>query len=235
MFKMKKSVLFISILLLLAALSAASYFALSTVGIIEAGKVELTIKLNDNSKVYDGENLTGASYEITNGSIANTHKLEVTYTSSLKNVGETPLLATARVLDEAGNDVSRDYEINVVSAMLKVTPRPITVKAKDISKIYDGTPIVANDMEIVEGSLAKGEVVQPSVEVASESSVSGQYEVNLTAEVFDFAGNNITSNYSITTQSSNLVIDKAPLLVQTKSETYEFGPQMNIVPKYEIV
>ena len=235
MFKMKKSVLFISVLLMLASLLAAGYFALTTVGIIEAGKVELTISLKDNSKIYDGETLTGASYEITSGSIATTHKLEVTYTSTITNVGQTPLLADARVVDESGVDVTEDYEISVVSATLSVTPRPITVKPTDSTKIYDGAPIVASDMEVIQGSLAAGHTLQPSVEVASQSVTFGTYEIRLTGQVFDFEGNDVSANYDITADNGTFIIDKAPLIIQTKSETYDFGPNMKIEPKYEIV
>ena len=107
MFRMKRSILLISTLLILVVTTAATYFTLTTMGVVNAGKVELTIKLDDNEKIYDGKPLSGGTYEITNGSIANTHQLEVTYTSSITNVGQTELTATARVVDENNADVTK--------------------------------------------------------------------------------------------------------------------------------
>ena len=234
MFKMKKSILLISALIIMVVTSAVTYFTLSTVGIIDAGKVELTIKLNDNEKMYDGVELTGASYEITKGNIADGHKLEVTYTSTLKNVGKTQLNASARVVNEENVDVTKEYDISVVTAMLTVTPRPITVKVKDVEKIYDGSPITATDMEIVEGTLANGDAAMPSIDVISEDDAAKSYTVDATAAIYSFNGEDVTQNYVITTETAQLVINRAPITIKTNSQTLDFGPDLELEYGYEI-
>jgi hypothetical protein len=49
--------------------------------------------------------------------------------------------------------VTKNYEANI-----RITPRPIAVKPVDRTKVYDGYALVANDMEIVSGTLVSGDV-----------------------------------------------------------------------------
>lgn len=58
------------------------------------------------------------------------------------------------IKNSGGTDVSSNYSISKVNGTLTVNARAITVKAKDQSKVYDGSALNADTTcEVTNGSL----------------------------------------------------------------------------------
>lgn len=235
MVKFKTSVLLISSLLIVAITAALTYLGLAAGGVIDAGKVEIVIQIDDNEKVYDGKPLYAESFKLISGELAETHEIVVTYTSSQINVGRSQALGTARVVNENLVDVSKDYDIKIKEGSLLVTQRSITVDVKDETKIYDGKPISASDIEITSGALVAGHVAHPNFTVVNENKNAGEYVCNLSASIVDGSGEDVSANYNITTDTGLLTINKAPLVIRSKSTEADFSSDIEVDFSYEVL
>ena len=235
MVKFKTSVLLISSLLIAVVTAALTYLGLAATGVIEAGKIEIVIQIEDDEKVYDGKALYASSFKLVSGELAETHEIVVEYTSSQINVGRTAALGTARVINENKTDVTKDYDIEVIEGSLSVTPRPITVKVMDESKVYDGTPINATDIQVTSGALVAGHVAHPNFSVVDANKNAGKYLCNLTASIVDGSGEDVSSNYTITSETGMLTIDKAPLVIRSKSTEVDYSNNIDVDFSYEVL
>ena len=61
-------------------------------------------------------------------------------------------------LDSATNSATNDIEFNC-----SLKKRKLKVKAGSSSKVYDGTPLTNNEVEILEGSLVDGHIIYPDI------------------------------------------------------------------------
>lgn len=235
MVKFKTSVLLISSLLIAVVTAALTYFALAASGVIEAGKIELVIQIEDNEKVYDGKALYADNFKLVSGNLAETHEIIVDYTSSRIDVGNSSALGTARVINENNIDVTKDYDIQVIEGALSITSRPITVAVKDTTKVYDGTPIDATDIVIKSGALVAGHTAHPNFSVVDANKNAGNYLCNVTASIVDGSGVDVSSNYKITSETGTLTINKAPLVIRSKSTEVEFSNDMKADFSYEVL
>ena len=108
----------------------------------------ITVTADDVTKVYgDADNLT---YRITSGALVGTD----TFSGSLshaggEDVGTYPIIQGTLAL-------SSNYTLTFVGATLTITPRPITVTADILSKVYgDSDPMLT--YTVTSGSLASGD------------------------------------------------------------------------------
>ena len=134
-----------------------------------AKKYEVTIKANSTSTTYDGRVHSAKGLESTTV-IANgrTFTVEGLTTSDPrgKDANVKPddyinhITGTPVIKDEAGNDVTSQFEVTTVDGKLTIAKRDVTIKPAKASKEYDGTPLVATDFQIVSGSFAEGEGIE---------------------------------------------------------------------------
>ena len=104
---------------------SANYDIACDFGTLEVYKIQASftvISLNA-AKVYDGKPLTCDDYtmEYRFGDICPDHSIEVIITGSITDVGTAPnTIASVRMLDAEGNDVSYMYEIKTEEGILRV-------------------------------------------------------------------------------------------------------------------
>ena len=142
-----------------------------TYGTLEITHRPLSVRLKDETKIYDTAPLKAGSFTVnpTPYTLPKGHTLtleakgEVTFGS----VPHTYVKNSARVQDERGNDVTKNYEITVTDGTLTVTPRPLTVSSLGNVKVYDGMPLSQNKWSITAGALLDGHEI--SVTLAGES------------------------------------------------------------------
>lgn len=91
------------------------------------------------------------------GEVLDGYRVVLTPTGSNTNVGIVSAGFRATVEDRNGQDVTDEYKIIYEYGKLTMTARPITLKAADAQKVYDGTPLTAPTYEIVEGELCEGD------------------------------------------------------------------------------
>ncbi len=120
------------------------------------------------------------------------------------------------------DDITRNFEITYVYGKLEVTPRPITVKPVDVSKVYDGTRLAANEIEIIEGGLAKDTHILEYKLSGSRTYVTDEEVSTITEIKITSGGEDITRNYKITTEAGKLEITPRPLNITIGSAEYEF-------------
>lgn len=119
-------------------------------------------------------------------------------------------------------NVTADATYTAVFAQQK----EITIKAKDLSKEYDGTAIEANSaqLETIAGELGEGHqlivTTKTSKDVINVSQKDGKHQID-TYRIVDAAGNDVTNQYSVTTQEGTLTIMPKPVTVTITGNTDE--------------
>ena len=227
--KIKSFILIIGSLLICAISSIATYFGLSSAGIIKGDKIDLIYSLKDYSAEYNGETITAnediCPFELIEGKLLNGHSEYFVYSGSLQNVGETKVHASVKILDKDGYDVSNEYTIRVNPSKLTITEREILV-AIDSTKIeYSGSDIIAGDNLIVitKGALAQGDRIVPSLSFNEDRT-----GIDVDAKVYDVFGTNKTNNYKISFDENNSSVELArlPLLIEpiSTSKVYDGEP-----------
>jgi uncharacterized protein YnzC (UPF0291/DUF896 family) len=101
------------------------------------------------------------------------------------------------VLDENGDDVSYFYEFKRIYGELKITPRALSLKADDASKVYDGTPLTCNAYTILEGSLLDDHKVSTYTVSGSQTDVGRSENLLISIKIEDGNGKDVTANYAI--------------------------------------
>lgn len=198
---------------------------------VDARPIEITTA--DAQKEYDGTPLSDHTYEITAGSLVFGHQLKLTSFAEQRDVGTMENNAEISVLDESGCDVSANYRITLHSGTLTVEPRPITLRSDSATKQYDGTPLRASNVALVEGSLAKGHELQFTNQ--SQQTDVGESKNIFTCIVNDASGQDVTANYEITYEYGSLNVTPIVLVFRTGSaeKVYDGKPLTNA--KYELL
>ena len=125
------------------------------------------------------------------------------------------------LLDKTDYDVKYSNNINVGTAIatitfkgnytgtltreFTITARKITVKAKDVSKSYNGSALTSDVTEVVSGSLVEGHVITAQT-TGSQIDVGTSTNVLNSVTISDALGNDVTENYDITTENGTLEV-----------------------------
>ena len=96
-------------------------------------------------------------------------------------------------------------------------PQPITLRSPSYSKIYDGKPLTATDLEIVEGSLLPGHTI--SVIDRAVLTDVGIRDNIFQVKILDENGSDVTNNYRIDREYGTLEIVSKDLTIETGSAT----------------
>ena len=186
-------------------------------GLLKINKRETTCTSNNGTKVYDGSPLTVAGGTCTN--LASGQTSVFTNTGSITNVSESGTKNNTInniVLKSGSTDVTNNYNITSVAGNLSITKRPLTVRAKDQSKIYDSTPLNADSTcTITSGTLAPNE----SITCTSTGSITnvGSTTKTLSSVVINNSDRQTTDNYNITKVNGTLTVERKVTDVPTQS------------------
>lgn len=129
----------------------------------------------ENYKLFKDLGIVMITPDLEEGELIAGHRLVVSFPGRFENVGDTiPAVDEWQdenfiIYDNAGNDVTRNYQLEegmTSSGTIEIVPRKLSVKALDVSKPFDGTP-VQGKFELVEGTLAAGHYIG-SVEYTDE-------------------------------------------------------------------
>ena len=97
----------------------------------------------------------------------------------------------------------------------------ITVKANSAESIYDGNGHMAEGFKTLEFTVDGNEYTVSGLSASVSGTDAGTYPNNVTgtAKVMDAAGNDVTDQFSVTTESGSLVINKAKATIEPKDAT----------------
>lgn len=179
----------------------------------QKGQLKITPKpieviTNNQEKVYDGTNLVADNNCSSTGIIAN-QTISCVNSGSRTNVGTSSKVITGVTITDNNNTViTNNYTITTVDGTLTVTPKPITVKADNQEKVYDGDPLNAD--ETCSSTNILGNVSIICTNSGSQTEVGSSIKTLDTVVIKDSNNVDITNNYTITKENGTLTV--TPLL-----------------------
>ena len=204
-----------------------SQFKVKTVnGKLVIDKRAVTIKPKDATKAYDGEPLKATEWEVVSGSFVNGQSIaDPQYDGSQTVPGSSESSITKWDYAEGTN--ADNYSITAAKGSLTVTDRAdgekykITVTANSAEFTYDGNEHAVEGFETLEFPVDGNEYTVSGLSASVSGTDAGTYPNNVTgtAKVTDAAGNDVTSQFSVTTESGSLVINKAKATIAPKDAT----------------
>jgi len=99
----------------------SKYNVVTYKGSIEVLKRKITITAGSDQKYYDSEELTSNMYYISQGSLANGHRIEVVIEGSIIEEGKVPNIVTeVFIFDSENIDVTNQYSITSIPGVLEI-------------------------------------------------------------------------------------------------------------------
>ena len=202
-------------------------FKVKTVnGKLVIDKRAVTIKPKDATKAYDGEPLKATEWEVVSGSFVDGQSIaNPQYDGSQTVPGSSESSITEWDYAEGTN--AANYNITAAKGSLTVTDRAdgekyeITVTANSAEFSYDGNEHAVEGFETLEFPVDGNKYTVSGLSASVSGTDAGTYPNNVTgtAKVTDAAGNDVTSQFSVTTESGSLVINKAKATIAPKDAT----------------
>ncbi len=183
-----------------------------TLTVTSNGK-EIKVTAVDNSWTYDGNNHSDGSYKVTYGSeeyivaagesatLSTGDTVTAVITGTVKDVSDTAsgnnVVTSVTVTNSEGYGT-----VTKINGTLTITKREVTLKSKDLSKMYDGTALT-NESEPLET-----ETGWVTGEGATYSFTGSQTEVGYSPNKFDYTLNDGTllGNYDISKVEGTLTV-----------------------------
>ena len=203
-----------------------SQFKVKTVnGKLVIDKRAVTIKPKDATKAYDGKPLKATEWEVVSGSFVDGQSIaDPQYDGSQTVPGSSESSITWSYAEGTNAD---NYNITAAKGSLTVTDRAdgekyeITVTANSAEFTYDGNEHMAEGFKTLEFTVDGNEYTVSGLSASVSGTDAGIYPNNVTgtAKVTDAAGNDVTDQFSVTTESGSLVINKAKATIAPKDAT----------------
>ncbi len=175
---------------------------------------EITVTVEDASKIYDGTAFSFDGYELSQGTLANGDSLFAYFTRSIVNAGSVENTPSIVLISKNGIDVTPCYNLTIVKGMLTVEKRPLIIKTASGEFEYDGTSHTLKDYEISKDTpLVQGQSLSATW---GKTTDVGEYKnipsiVTVTTE----SSVDVTNNYSIFFEAGTLKIDPLPITIST--------------------
>ena len=213
-------------------------------GILEILPRPITLKPLDQSKIYDAKQLLANAWEYTADSeykLIPWHTVSLTYVGELTDVGYiSSSITSVQIMDsnQNGRDVTFNYQIVLEEGVLEIFPRPISLKPVDQSKVYDGTPLIADAWEYTANSqynLVSWHLIHVTYE-GSLTDVGKIPSYISSVQILDPERDmrDVTSNYEIELLEGTLEIFPRQIFIQPvdRSDVYNAKPLVAIDWKY---
>ena len=210
-----------------------------TLNVTSRGAAEtITVEANSTSATYDGGTHSAAGLKTTEfvvGGKAYTVSGLSTEDPSAADAGTytNNVTGTAKVSDAAGNDVTSEFAVEIKDGSLVIDPAEATIRPKDASKPYDGTPLVASEFEaagFVGGDGVAGVTYGGSQTDAGES--------GSTIAAYEAAGSTKLANYRITLGEGRLEVtanaEKVVVTIRENSATFPYDGEAKTAEGYEV-
>lgn len=210
-----------------------------TLNVTSRGATEtITVEANSTSATYDGGTHSAAGLKTTEfvvGGKAYTVSGLSTEDPSAADAGTytNNVTGTAKVSDAAGNDVTSEFAVEIKDGELVIDPAEATIRPKDASKPYDGTPLVASEFEaagFVGGDGVAGVTYGGSQTDAGES--------GSTIAAYEAAGSTKLANYKITLGEGRLEVtanaERVVVTIRENSATFPYDGEAKTAEGYEV-
>ncbi len=199
---------------IIGIIAVVSIFAgLVLSGVIDASSRKLVFSSASKEAMYSGEALVCEEWTLVDGDLKKGHKIKVVFSGAQTAVGQSENTYSVTILDGNNADVSKDYEIECETGTLTVTPRAISLQSSSDTKEFDGTPLVNDEVTLVEGEYVEGHTAVCTV--TSSRTVAGTEDNLFTTKILDEAENDVTANYTLTNLYGTLTVVPMPVTLST--------------------
>ena len=182
----------------------------------------ITISVEGATKTYDGVPLRVEDYSLTEGSLVEGEKLEITFPHSQTDVGEVTNEPVYKILSASGKDVTARYRITLNVGTLKVEPREVHLRTQTAEKIYDGKELGFSAVLIDSATpLADGH----RIAVKSYTAVTkvGEYVNDAEVCIYDENGVDVSANYRLVfDEKGTLTILPRPITVRPATQSWVY-------------
>jgi hypothetical protein len=204
----------------------SNYIINYSIGLLTVNPRPITIKASDQFKTYDGVgyDIISSEFTINSGTMVSGQSIDnVSLSCSGINVSDSPYIINISNAVGNSNTLLSNYNISYSTGLLTINPRPITIKASDQFKTYDGIEYIFNNYEfsINSGTMVFGQSISTVNLSCSGINVSSSpYTINLSNAVT--GPNTLLSNYIISYSTGLLTINKANLIVNADSKNVSY-------------
>lgn len=196
---------------------------------------DLRVTLPDQTKVYDGVPLYADGEAPTLGGmgLVSGHELffEVQGEVLFGEAASRYVEGTAVVKDANGTRVTDNYAITFEDGTLTVTPRPLVIVAEEVSKVYDGTPLRAEEGTFsLQGTLLdkhRLDVVMAGETLVQVGRTSLTVDLSSTRILHKETGEDVTRYYDITCRESFMEVIPRPITVRTSSGEWIYDGEVH--------
>ena len=135
------------------------------------------------------------------------------------SIGDVPadiIESTACITSTDGVDVTSAYNITAEDGNVNVTARHITLKANDVTKVYDGAPASANGYTLVDSAILEGQTLDVSFDPLVKAGV-GIEAVKISDVKITEGDADVTQFYQIVKQDGSADITKRAVSIVADS------------------
>ncbi|MGN0818827.1 MAG: hypothetical protein ACI4M6_00320, partial [Christensenellaceae bacterium] len=212
-----------------------SNFEISCIqGTLTVKAAAITVDVESVSKVYDGLSVSSKNYTVVNAeALPENSSLLLDETSVLEftEAGIYDNLLKFKVYDGSDNDISGNYEIEIINGKIIIDKADLVVETGSASKLYDGTKLVCDEFGLIEGNLAEGQTLQ----LVEEFSIINVARVENIPTFGVFAGDEDKSgNYNIIILSGYLEITHRQITVMPEESSVIYNGEYVVTLKGEL-
>ena len=179
-------------------------------GVLRVYLVELRFQSSSQTKTYDGRPLTTGDALFLSGNLPTGYIVEIIRTGSQTTVGTGYAAFDIKIWYHGGTGAPVDrtsyFIIRKQYGTLTVTPAPLTLKADDAEKVYDGAPLTADGLSVIGGALAEGDYVYSYTLEGSQTRVGRSENVVTDIVIRNKDGEDVTACYAIETVAGTLKV-----------------------------
>jgi hypothetical protein len=187
-------------------------------------KKPVIVIADSETQTYNGKSLSKSTFTYT--ALVTGHVITCSVAGSITDVGSVynvPSGAKIYTNSDKTTEVTSNYNISYVKGSLSVTARPVTYKADNQSKTYDGSALSASNTatETAGDGLVSGHTA--TFTCTGSITDKGSTTKTLSSVTIKSGSTDVTSNYSITKNNGLLTISARGTTVTagSKSKTYD--------------
>ncbi len=184
-------------------------------GTLTVHPIELIIRSDSATKVYDGTPLSNDQWDLVHGQVLDGHELVVDVNNEITEVGIIDNTIFATILDERGTDVSYIYNIEYITGTLEVVGRDLIISTVSDSKFFDGTPLTSDGYTIEMGQLADNHRIE--YHMASSITNPGEIDNEITLMIINENDEIVTNDYNIEYMLGTLTVLTKEITISTET------------------
>ena len=206
-----------------AATMVGNYMVTTVNGTLTVNSRLVTLTANNASKAYDGTALTESNFTAEGLASTDSHvfNVEMTTASTITSVGtQLNVIATVdgtAITTTGTAQVVGNYTVITANGTLTVTPKPVTLTAKDASKTFDGTPLTESGFTVEGLASTDNHVFSVTMTAASTiTNVGSQPNVIAKVDGTPIATTGTSQdigNYTVTTANGTLTVTQKAMTI----------------------